>query len=409
MVEPRGALEGVKIVACSQAQAGTVGYMMAAMFGAEVIKVEPPGTGDPSRAQAGLIPGHPSSYFETNNRGKKSFTLNITMPEAKEIMYRLVKNADVFAQNFRPGALERYGLGYEDLRKVNPRIVYISVSAYGPQGPHAKLPGTDSIGQALGGIAEAFSTPGEMLKIGVVSVADEMCAVLTYCAMMTGLYYARMTGIGQKIECSLLGGQIRLMGHVFNTAMWRNEPPITGQARIAGTRERPSFAASFNDKNGKPFCVQGLGGGRKGGWQEQMTKLGFWKTLEERGMSDLGEAVVNEEYREKLLKTLGELFATNTREHWVDFFRKEDIVAAPINTLLEASNDPDVIANEYVTWVDYPKYGKKLKVHGSPWTMSETPPKIGIAPELGAHNVPILKSLGYTDAQIQELKDKKVI
>ncbi len=409
MAAKPGALDGVKIVACSQAQAGTVGYMLAAMMGAEVIKIEPPGVGDSSRAQAGLIPGHPSSYFETNNRGKKSFTLNITLPEAKEIMYKLVKEADIFGQNFRPGALEKYGLGYEDLKKVNPRIVYVSVSGYGPKGPNASLPGTDSIGQALGGICEAFSSPGEMLKTGVVSVADEMCAVMTYCAMLTGLQYAQRTGIGQKIDCSLLGGQIRLMGHVFNTAMWSNKPPITGQARISGTYERPSFASSFNDKNGKPFCVQGLGAGRKGGWQEQMTKLGFWKTLEERGVSDLGKAVMNKEYREKFLKTMSELFATDTREHWVDFFRKEDIVAAPINTLLEASNDLDVIANGYVTEVEYPKYGKKLKVHGSPWIFSETPPKIGIAPELGADTVPILKHLGYSDARIKELQDKKVI
>jgi crotonobetainyl-CoA:carnitine CoA-transferase CaiB-like acyl-CoA transferase len=140
-----------------------------------------------------------------------------------------------------------------------------------------------------------------------------------------------------------------------------------------------------------------------------MTKLGFYKTLEERGLTNLGDAVVSEEKRDLLLQTLSELFATDTREHWVDFFRKEDIVSAPINTLLEASNDPDVIANGYVTWVDYPKYGKKIKVHGSPWIFSETPAKIGIAPELGEHTVPILKSLGYSDAQIQGLKDKKVI
>jgi len=405
MVQTHGALEGLRIVACSQAQAGTVGYMLAAMMGAEVIKVETPEGGDSSRAQAGQIPGFPSSYFETNNRGKKSFTLNLKAPEAKEIMYKLIKTADVFAQNFRPGAMERNGMGYEDLKKVNPKIVYVSVSGYGPKGPHAMLPGTDSIGQALSGVCEAFSSPGELMKTGVVSIADEMCAVTTYCAMLTGLYYAQRTGIGQKIDCSLLGGQIRLMGHVFNTAMWKNESPVTGQARMGGTYNNPSFAASFNDRNGKPFCVQGIGKQ----WKEIMTKLGFWKMLEERGQTNLGDAVVSDEKRSKLLKTLDECFATDTRERWVEFFRGEDIISAPINTLLEASNDPDVIANEYVTWVDYPKYGKKIKVHGSPWIFSETPPKIGIAPELGADTEPILKELGYSNAQIKEFRDKKVI
>jgi crotonobetainyl-CoA:carnitine CoA-transferase CaiB-like acyl-CoA transferase len=408
MVERLGALDGVKVVACSQAQAGTVQYMLMAMMGAEVIKIEPPGVGDSSRAQAGQIPGFPSSYFETNNRGVKSFTLNLKKPGAKEILYELVKDADIFGQNFRPGAMERAGAGYEDLKKVNPRIIYVSVSAYGPKGPHAQLPGTDSIGQALGGITEAFSTPGQPLKTGIVSVADETCAILAYGAILTGLYCAKMTGIGQKIDCSLLGGQIRLMGHVFNTAMWKQENPITGQARIGGTAQQPSLASSFNDKNGKPFVIQ-LIASNANQWKTAMTALGFYETLEEKGVANLGDAVVSEEKRQLLLQTLNELFATDTRDKWVEILRKVDIVSAPINTLLEASNDPDVIANEYVTRVDYPKYDKKIKVHGSPWTFSETPAKIGIAPELGEHTVPILKRHGYSDAQIKELKDREVI
>ena len=405
MVERPGALDGVKVVACSQAQAGTVQYMLMAMMGAEVIKIEPPGVGDSSRAQAGQIPGFPSSYFETNNRGVKSFTLNLKKPGAKEVLYELVKDADIFGQNFRPGAMERAGAGYEDLKKVNPRIVYVSVSAYGPKGPHAQLPGTDFIGQALGGIAEAFSTPGQPLKAGVVSVADETCAILAYGAILTGLYHAKMTGVGQKIDCSLLGGQIRLMGHVLNTTMWKQENPIIGQARIEGSAEQPRLACSFIDKNGKPFVIQ-LNHFQ---WKNAMTALGIYDTLEEKGVANLGDAVVSEEKRQLLLRTLNEFFATDTRDKLVEILRKADIFSAPINTLLEASNDPDVIANECVTWVDYPKYGKRVKVHGSPWIFSETPAKIGIAPELGEHTVPILKRHGYSDAQIKELKDNEVI
>lgn len=404
MAERPGALDGVKVVTCSQAQAGTVPYMLMAMMGAEVIKIEAPGAGDPSRVYFD-IPGFPNSYFETNNRSVKSFTLNLKKPGAKEILYELVKDADVFGQNFRPGAMERAGAGYEDLKKVNPRIVYASISAYGPKGPHAQLPGTDFIGQALGGITEAFSTPGQPLTAGVVSVADETCAILTYGAILTGLYYAKMTGVGQKIDCSLLGGQIRLMGHVFNTTMWKQANPIIGQARIEGTAEQPRLACSFLDKNDKPFVIQ-LNYLQ---WKNAMTALGFYDTLEEKGVANLGDAVVSEEKRQLLLQTLNELFATDTRDKLVEILRKADIFSAPINTLLEASNDPDVIANECVTWVDYPKYGKKVKVHGSPWIFSETPAKIGIAPELGEHTVPILKKHGYSDVQIQELKDREVI
>jgi crotonobetainyl-CoA:carnitine CoA-transferase CaiB-like acyl-CoA transferase len=283
--------------------------------------------------------------------------------------------------------------------------VYVSISAYGPRGPHSRLPGTDFIGQALGGITEAFSTPGQPLKAGVVSVADETCAILTYGAVLTGLYYARMTGIGQKIDCSLLGGQIRLMGHVFNTTMWKQEGPVIGQARIEGSAEQPRLACTFTDKNGKPFVIQ-LNHLQ---WKNAMTAIGAFNTLEEKGVANLGDAVVSEEKRQLLLRTLNDFLAANTRDHWVEILRNADIFSAPVNTLLEASEDPDVIANEYVTWVDYPGYDKKLKVHGSPWTFSETPAKFGIAPELGEHTVPILKRHGYSDAQIKELKDNEVI
>jgi crotonobetainyl-CoA:carnitine CoA-transferase CaiB-like acyl-CoA transferase len=404
MPQPRGPLEGVKVVACSTAQAGTVPYVLMADLGAEVIKIELPGVGDNSRS-SGQIPGYPSTYFETNNRGVKSLTLNLKAPEGREILYQLVKQADVFGQNFRPGAAEKNGFGYEDLKKVNAKIVYVSISGYGPRGPHAKLPGTDSMAQALGGIAEAYSTPGLPLKTGIVSVADETCAILAFGGLMAGLYCAKMTGVGQKIETSLLGGQIRLMGWTLTTTMWKDQNPVTGQARITGTAERPGISASFNDINGKPFVFQMAGRV----WQKAMTALGFFEEMKEKGFDDLGVAVTSVPKREALLKTLDTLFATDSRDKWVETLRQADIVSAPINTLLEASNDPDVLANGYVTEVEYPKYGKKVKVHGSPWQFSETPAKIGIAPELGEHTVAILNRLGYSDAQIEELKRNKII
>src|SRR3977135_2107370 len=252
MTEPHGPLQGVKVVACSTAQAGTVPYMLMADLGAEVIKVEVPGIGDNSRGST-VMPGFPSTYFETNNRGVKSVTLNLKTEEAREILHKLVARADIFGQNFRPGAAEKNGFGYEELKKVNPKIVYVATWGYGPKGPHAKLPGTDSRAQALGGIAEAYSSPGQPLRTGVVSVADEGCAILAFGGMLAALHCARTQGIGQKVDCSLLGGQIRLMGWTLTTAMWRNRNPVTGQARIRGPPERPGMSASFNDIDGKPL------------------------------------------------------------------------------------------------------------------------------------------------------------
>ena len=405
MTAPHGPLQGVKVVACSTAQAGTVPYMLMADLGAEVIKIEVPDGGDTSR-NSSVLPGLPSTYFETNNRGVKSVTLNLKTVEGQRILHRMVARAEIFGQNFRPGAAEKNGFGYEELRKVNPRLVYMSISGYGPNGPHADLPGTDSMAQALGGIAEAYSTPGQPLRTGIVSVADETCAILAFGGALAALTHARATGVGQKVDCSLLGGQIRLMGWTLTTAMWRNRNPVTGQARVTGTPERPGLSASFNDRDGKPLVFQ-LNGGRQ--WKSAMSALGFSDALERAGFADLGVIVASEEQRATLLRTLDELFATGLRDDWVARLRGADIVSAPINTLLEASNDPDVVANGYVAEVEYPKHGKTLKVHGTPWQFSETPARIGVAPELGADNDAVFGELGFGAAEIAALRERKVI
>jgi crotonobetainyl-CoA:carnitine CoA-transferase CaiB-like acyl-CoA transferase len=182
MVNQTGPLAGIRAVACSTAQAGTVPYMLMADLGADVIKIEPPNGGDNSRKAGELLGENEeiSSFFETNNRGVRSLTLNLKTDEGRAILYKLVEQADVFGQNFRPSAAERNGFDYETLRKINPRLVYASVSGYGQLGPQADLPGTDAVGQALSGIAEAYSAPGQPMRTGVVSVSDEACAILTF-------------------------------------------------------------------------------------------------------------------------------------------------------------------------------------------------------------------------------------
>jgi crotonobetainyl-CoA:carnitine CoA-transferase CaiB-like acyl-CoA transferase len=140
-----------------------------------------------------------------------------------------------------------------------------------------------------------------------------------------------------------------------------------------------------------------------------MTALGFYERLEREGFGDLGVVIDSADQRDSLLALLDDLFATGPRDEWVARLRAADIVSAPINTLLEAADDPDVVANGYVTEVEYPAYGKTLKVHGSPWQFSETPAHAGIAPDLGAHNDEILGELGYTPAQIGDLRQRKII
>jgi crotonobetainyl-CoA:carnitine CoA-transferase CaiB-like acyl-CoA transferase len=332
-------------------------------------------------------------------------TLNLKSPEGRAILHKLVAKADIFGQNFRPGAAEKNGFGYEELRKINPKLVYVSISGYGTKGPNGHLPGTDSMAQALGGIAEAYSNPGLPMRTGIASVADESCAMLAFGGALAALTHARTTGQGQKIELSLLGAVIRLMGWTFTTTMWRDQNPVTGQARITGTAQRAGISASFNDRHGKPLVFQLTG---PVNWHDAMEGLGFAERIKAAGFENLGVIIDNDDKRIELLALLDNLFATGTRDEWVAKLRGSDIVSAPINTLLEASNDPDVMANGYVTHVDHPKHGK-LKVHGTPWQFSETPAKPGIAPDLGEHNDAILKELGYGSAEVAELRAKKII
>ena len=403
MSEINGALSGLKIVACSTAQAGTVPYMLMADLGAEVIKIETPGKGDNNR-NSGFLEGEIGSFFETNNRGVKSLTLNLKSENGQKILHSLIKDADVFGQNFRPGVAEKLNFDYDTLSKINPKIVYASVSAYGPDAPDGHLPGTDAVGQALSGIAEAYSIPGNNLRTGVASVADESCAILTFGGILAAYINAQKTGKGQKLETSLVGSAFRLLGWTMTTAMWSNRPPITG-ARINGTRERPGIAACFNDINGKPFALQL----DPDDWQEAMKALNFFDILIENGLIDLGLAFESEIKKTEILNKLAELFSTDTRDNWISVLRKADMISTHVNTMLEASNDPNIKENNYVTEVWYPELNKNMKVHGTPWKFSKTPANIKKAPKLGEHNTEILSGLGYTKDEIEEFKDDKII
>ena len=403
MSEINGALSGLKIVACSTAQAGTVPYMLMADLGAEVIKIETPGKGDNNR-NSGFLEGEIGSFFETNNRGVKSLTLNLKSEKGQKILHSLIKDADVFGQNFRPGVAEKLNFDYDTLSKINPKIVYASVSAYGPDAPDGHLPGTDAVGQALSGIAEAYSIPGNNLRTGVASVADESCAILTFGGILAAYINAQKTGKGQKLETSLVGSAFRLLGWTMTTAMWSNRPPITG-ARINGTRERPGIAACFNDINGKPFALQL----DPDDWQEAMKALNFFDILTENGLIDLGLAFESEIKKTEILDKLAELFSTDTRDNWISVLRKADMISTHVNTMLEASNDPNIKENNYVTEVWYPELSKNMKVHGTPWKFSKTPANIKRAPKLGEHNTEILSGLGYTKDEIESFKDDKII
>ena len=199
------------------------------------------------------------------------------------------------------------------------------------------------------------------MHTGIVSAADETCAIRAFGGALAALTHAHATGVGQKVNCSLLGGQLRLMGWTLTTAMWRDQNPVTGQARITGTSARPGMSASVVDQDGKPLVMQ-LNGARQ--WRDAMTAPGFFATFKAAGFADLGVIMTSPGKRVTLLRLLDTLFATGGRDDFVAKSREADIVAAPVNTLLEASKDPDVLANSYVVETPFPEHGKTLKTPG---------------------------------------------
>jgi crotonobetainyl-CoA:carnitine CoA-transferase CaiB-like acyl-CoA transferase len=404
MVESRRPLEGVKCVGAISLQQLPVAFSMMADLGAEVIKIERPGTGDNGRGVQLYEGKKVGYYFETNNRGLKSLTLDIQKKKGLEIMYKLVKNADIFAENFRPGVAERHHFSYEDLKKINLGIIYLASSTYGPDGPNAQLPGVDACVQAVGGIASLYGEKGSQMMTGQHSISDEASAMTNFGGLMVSLYHKKMTGEGTKIETSLLGATIRLMGYSMTRVLFTGEDIPRGRARVSGG-VTPVLAGSFNDKNGRGFAFQIMG---QEAWQKGMEAAGFSKRLAELGCAKLSEVTESEEKTQIFLETMDKLFVTDTRERIVKALRDVGIFCAPINTVLEASRDPDVIANNYITEVDHPKAGK-IKEVGFPWKFSSFTPKAGIAPELGEHNQVILHGLGYSDKDIAELKREQVI
>jgi len=212
------------------------------------------------------------------------------------------------------------------------------------------------------------------------------------------------TGEGQLIETSLLGSQIRLMGHSMSRVLMTGDKMLRSRMRF-WSGQTPNVTVTFTDKNGKPFIIQVVGEER---WRKGLENTGLAEELDKVGCAKLGDVAASPEVRKTFLATMDRLFATNTREHWLKLLREADVVSAPINEIGEAGVDPDVIANNYVIEVDHPRVGK-IKEVGYPWKFHKTPAKAGIAPELGQHNSEILKKLGYSNAEIKQFKEEGVI
>ena len=403
-----GALEGIRVLDWTIFQQGPVASMILGDLGADVIKIEERVGGDVGRGMvrvAGVMVGGKevlrNPYFEAGNRNKRSLTLDLRKAKAKEIVYKLVEKSDVFVQNFRAGVAERMGMDYDTLVKYNQRLIYAHASGWGPKGPDKDEPSADYTALARSGLMTIAGEPGMDPIPMQGGIADQTGAVMTAFGVVSALYVRERTGIGQKVDASILGGMVFLQGHpiVFCT-----------MANLWGMRIARKSA-------GNPLWNHYKCGDDKWVAMAHLSPDKFWPLLcKAMGLEALEKDpqfnTMDNRMKncQKLISILDETFATKTRTEWIGIFKAHGLVFAPINNTLEVTQDPQVLANDYVTEFNHPVFGP-TKTVGFPIGLSKTPMSIRReAPEFGQHTEEILIDLlGCSWDDITKLKEEEVI
>ena len=380
------ALDGVRILDFTRHQQGPSGTVMLSDMGAEVIKVEEPG-GEPGRA-SGRQPDGFSAYFEAHNRGKKSLVLNMRKPEAREIVRRLIPGCDVVVENYRPGVMERWGLGYEDLCNLKPDIILASASAWGRAGPWANRPGFDHVAQALSGVmVEQGGGPEAEPHALIGGFADQIGGMTLAFGVASALFARERTGEGQHIDVSLIGGLTSLQ------AM-----PLT---RFLRTGKQPGFefrrAATYTHYRCKDGGYMAIAANTQDMWERMCDAAAPHLKTDPRFAEPFGRF----DNKLQLVDILEELFSTKTVNEWADLLAAADVPHAPVLAYAGVAEHPQFLENGYVQEIEHGTLGH-MRVHGPPVHMSKTPPRIqGGGSELGQHTEEILLEAGYSWEELE--------
>jgi crotonobetainyl-CoA:carnitine CoA-transferase CaiB-like acyl-CoA transferase len=383
------ALTGVRILDFTLMQQGPFATLLLADMGAEVIKVEPPG-GEMGRSQ-GLRPDGFSGFFEGHNRGKKSITLDLKVPAAIDVVKRLVPTMDVLVENFRPGAMEKLGLGYSDLRPLRPDIIYASASAWGREGPWATRGGYDHVAQALSGIMyEQGEGPGGEPHALIGGFADQIGAMLLAFGISTALVVRERDGIGQHIDGSLIGGLVAMQSKQLVEFL------RTGR-QVGFERRRAATYTNYECADGKHIAIAA-------------NTQRFWERLcvavdaphlaaDPRFEEPFGRA----KYKDELVAALDQVFRTRPMADWLGPLERADVPHAPVLDYEGMCAHPQFWANGYLQEIESPVLGT-MRVPGPPIHMSETPPHIqGAGPQLGEHTEQVLLEAGFTWDELETL------
>ena len=389
------ALSRFIVLDLTRVRSGPTCVRQLADWGANVIKIEPP-----PHLSEGEGPGGPreGSDFQNLQRNKRDMTLDLKSPEGLAVFKRLVENADVVVENFRPDVKDRLGINYEDLRKINKRIVLGSISGFGQDGPYAKRPGFDQIAQGMGGLMSVTGEPGRgPMRVGI-PIADLSAGLFCALGILTALLEREVSGEGQWVTTSLLQAQIFMMD--FQAARYLTEGQVPKQAGNNHPTSIPTgvFKTSDGYLN---IAVTG-----QVIWERFCNALGHPEWID---AEDYRSGKLRSQNRDKLNADIDKVTATKTRAQWVDIFNKSGVPCGPIYSVDQVFADPQVkhldIARD-----SQRSDGSRLGLVGQPFTLSRTPSAIAVRPpDLGEQTDEILREFGFSAGEIEALHEKKVV
>ena len=374
-------LEGIRILDSAHQYPGPYCSMLLADMGADVLKIERPGVGDPAR----IAP----QFFRSLNRNKKSLTLDLKANAAKEILYRLVKQYDVFTEGFRPGVAGRLGIDYESLRRINPRLVYCSISGYGQEGPYRDLPGHDLNYQAMAGMLECFKDKDGNYVTPGVAIGDLSSGMFAAIGIMAALMAREKTGRGQYVDVSMSDGLLSWMATYIGSLA----------EMVQGVRGDAGYGI-FTAGDGRSFT---LGIAHEDWfWERLCTAVGL------EAKRDLG-AMARRQRRTELVAELQMIFKQKSTDEWIKILTDADVPVFPVNTVSEIPEDPHVKYRQMIQEITLGS-GERIKQVSFPVRLSEMPREIRMPPpELGEHTNEILRDLGYTREDLENLKRDAVV
>lgn len=372
--------------------------MALADFGATVIKIERPGSGDDTRHWGPPFIDGESAYYLSINRNKQSVTVNLATDEGREIIYKLAEDADIVVENFRPGTANKLGIGYEHLREKNPRIIYCSISGFGQTGPYKDRPGYDALAQAMSGMMSITGEPdGPPTKHGM-SIADIGAGMWALSAIGAALYHRERTGQGQYIDVALLDAQISWLTYAAGNYFATGQPP----ARYGSAH--PSIVPYQPFETSDGYIMIAVGNDRL--WQQFCQAAGKPELADKEGFATGAERVTN---RQQVIETVGELMRNRPTGEWMELLREAGVPAGPINTIDEVMQDPHVQARGMVLDLEHPTAGE-IKNVGNPAKLSETPAEYKSAPPLlGQNTDDVLLKLGYSAEEIATMHERGIV